>query len=158
MNFILYEKVNYKSELSDKEIREALEHNVTFTKYVDRTGKLFVGKVKGLGYLIKNNIFYQNSFAPYCHITLSEGDLSDGTKVKIRYRMHYWILAFMVMFMVPFLLVGVDSLLRFYDYSGLILVLIFFVSYGIMTWGFNKELKKSKMRLITILSLVSKVA
>jgi hypothetical protein len=154
MKFIPYEKIDYTSALSDKGIREVLEKNVKFTKYLDRTDKLFIGKVKGLGYLIKNNIFYQNSFSPCCNITLNDDNFSNGTKVKILYRMNYWTLAFMVIFMVPFLLVGVDSLFRFTDYSGLILVMIFLVSYGIMTWGFNKELKKSKLRLRTLLYLI----
>jgi hypothetical protein len=154
MKFIPYEKIDYTSALSDKGIREVLENNVTFTKHLDRTDKLFEGKVKGLGYLIKNNIFYQNSFSPCCHITLNEENFLNGTKVKILYRMNYWILAFVMIFIVPFLLVGVDSLFRFNDYSGLILMMIFLVSYGVMIWGFNKELKRSKLRLKTVLSLI----
>lgn len=157
MRFIPYERVDYTSELNNVEIRETLEKNVTFTKYLDRKDKIFVGKVRGLSYLIKNNIHYNNSFSPYCHITLNKDDDSEVTKVKIKYRMNLWILTFVIMFMVPFLLVGVDFLFRFYDYSGLILVMIFLVSYGIVTWGFNKELKKSKLRLITLLSLLSKL-
>jgi hypothetical protein len=152
MQFFPYKKSINVSVERCKNARALLENNIEFNKAATNSDKLFVGKFDGFGYLIKNRIHNQNSFNPYCIIDINTGKVSNYSEVTIKYRMNYWVSSFMSFFMISFLVVGVDAFIRFGDKLGLILVAIFIVSYGIMMWGFNKELKRSETWLKKLLT------
>ena len=153
MSLLPYKKLTYNTHLTHAEIRECIEQNTLLDKSEMKKGELFIGKVKGMGYLIKNNIYYQNSFLPVCHIIFKEAGALNNSRLTVTYRMNYKVLAFMVVFLMYFLMAAIGSLVNGNDFYGIFPTLIVLVSFLIMSWGFNKELKISESRLTKLLSL-----
>jgi hypothetical protein len=157
MNYLPYENITYLSKLNIDQISERLnnvvepERNNLFFKTFKRFSNFeYTGTVQSDSFKIVRIIQYRNSFLPRIKGVI-ESDL-QGTIVKVKMRMHPFVLVFCVIwfgilsigifFMTLVLLTSAK-----FEPASLIPYGMFLFGYVLVTAGFRYESKKSKFFL-----------
>ncbi len=161
MNFLPYENITYLSKLNIDQISERLnnvvepESNNLFHKTFNRYSNFeYTGTIQSDSFKIVRIIQYRNSFLPRIKGVL-ESEL-QGTIVKVKMRMHPFVLVFCVIWfgflsIIIFFMTLVLLTSTKFEPATLIPYGMFLLGYVLVTAGFKYESKKSKFFLAELL-------
>lgn len=159
MKFLPVENITYKTRLREEEIVKRLsgiiepEKVVRMNIFSSSPTKSYQGQINGLTFDITRIIRYRNSFLPMIHGTI-ERDF-DGLKIKVKMRLHTFVIVFLCVWCGGVGIVCIASLSQAFDGSAfdpnmLIPFGMLLFGYLMAIGGFKFESYKSKKDLQTL--------
>jgi len=157
MKYLPFENITYKTKLDSEEIVnkliEVTEPKKTFrTKGIFGNGnhKPYEGSINGTSFTINRIIGYRNSFLPRIN-GIIERD-SNGTKIKVKMRLHIFVIVFICIWFGGVGIGGIAVLASLFtnesfEPMALIPFGMLLFGYALVTGGFKVESIKSKKYL-----------
>lgn len=143
MKFFPFSKLVLNSALNVNELNSRLNEYVEPPKFswfdcLRKTSKLYIGKISGQNFAIRQIRKGQNSFAPYIIGKIETH--GTGTKIVLTMRLHYAVILFML-WIIGFILY---SEIKYHQGIGLWFILFMYI---MTMFGFNLEYNKVKKDL-----------
>lgn len=146
MKYLPFERIIYKTNLSEQEVIKRLSEFVEPKKFsLGRTStKEYEGLVNNDRFEINRIINYRNSFLPQIIGTIQKNN--DRTQIEITMKLHVLVLVFLIVWcgFTLFFLVGVCFAEKKISTVLFMPILMLLFAYGLTMLGFKTESKKSK--------------
>ena len=148
MKFLPFENITYSTQLDSSECLNRISGIFANNNY-----ESYEGNIYGKEFIIYRRIRYRNSFLPRIKGVI-EKDL-DGTKIKVKMKLHPLMLTFICFFLVVIGVICISVLTsitgkEYYESINLIHFAMLIFAYGLTMGGFKYESIKSKKYLAQI--------
>ena len=153
MLLLPFEKITYRSRLSEEEIIDRLHDLVETEDFFAYSWSLktpdhrYQGQIDGSEFKFHRIIFYRNSFLPVIVGNVEQGP-DGGTIIHVKMRLHYLVMVFLAYLIQFWSIFFIYSLREFYDSQNSTWesnpILILLAIYAVILLGFKIEANKDK--------------